>query len=57
MCSSDLADSVGKYVIEHQKVEGLANQEGYATDAISTVSINVYPFINGVEECLKQAAE
>ena len=51
------ADSVGKYVIEHQKVEGLANQEGYATDAISTVSINVYPFINGVEECLKQAAE
>ena len=51
------ADSVGKYVIEHQKVEGLANPEGYATDAISTVSINVYPFINGVEECLKQAAE
>ena len=51
------ADAVGRYVIEHQKVNGLANQDGYATDAVSTVSINVYPFINGVEECLKQAAE
>ena len=51
------ADAVGRYVIEHQKVSGLANQDGYATDAVSSVSINVYPFINGVEECLKQAAE
>lgn len=49
------ADAVGKYVIEHQKLDGLANQDGYATDAVSTVSINVNPFINGVEECLKQA--
>lgn len=49
------ADAVGKYVIEHQKTNGLADEDGYATDAISTVSINVYPFLNGVEECLKQA--
>lgn len=51
------ADAVGRYVIENQKVSGLANQDGYCMDAISTVSINVYPFINGVEECLNQAAK
>ena len=27
------ADAVGRYVIEHQKVSGLANQDGYATGA------------------------
>lgn len=51
------AHSVAGYVIEHQKVSGLANGEGYATDTIASVSINVYPFINGLEDCLKQAAE
>ncbi|MCC8025130.1 MAG: hypothetical protein LIP16_07490 [Clostridium sp.] len=51
------AHSVASYVIEHQKVSGLANAEGYATDTIASVSINVYPFINGVEDCLKQAAK
>lgn len=50
------ADSVANYVIEHQKVAGLANAEGYATDTIASVSINIYPFINGLEDCLKQAA-
>lgn len=51
------ADSVASYVIEHQKVSGLANAEGYTTDTIASVSINVFPFINGLEDCLKQAAQ
>lgn len=51
------ADAVSRHVIEHQSLKGLANEDGYVTDAVSSVSINVYPFINGVEECLRQASE
>lgn len=51
------ANSVASYVIEHQRVTGLANADGYATDTIASVSINVFPFINGLEDCLKQAAK
>ena len=35
--------------------KGLAGDDGYTTDAVASVSINVYPFMNGVEECLRQA--
>ena len=48
---------MANYVIEHQKVSGLANEQGYAMDTIASVSINIYPFVNGLEDCLKQAAE
>lgn len=49
------SDAVSRYLIEHQRLAGLAGEDGYTTDAVSSVSINVYPFINGVEECLNQA--
>ena len=45
------SDSVCRY----QRLAGLAGDDGYTTDAVASVSINVYPFINGVEECLRQA--
>lgn len=51
------ADTLGNYIVEHQKTDGLAKEDGYTTDAVASVSINVNAFINGVEECLKQAAE
>lgn len=54
---AEQANSVANYVIEHQKVSGLANEQGYAMDTIASVSINIYPFVNGLEDCLKQAAE
>lgn len=50
------SDAVSRYLIQHQRLEGLAGEDGYTTDAVSSVSINVYPFINGVNECLNQAA-
>ena len=49
------SDSVCRYLIEHQRLAGLADDDGYTTDAVASVSINVYPFMNGVEECLRQA--
>lgn len=49
------SDSVCRYLVEHQRLAGLAGDDGYTTDAVSSVSINVYPFMNGVEECLRQA--
>ena len=44
--------SVCRYLTEQQL---LAGDDGYPTDAVASVSINVYPFMNGVEECLHQA--
>ncbi|CCZ61008.1 FMN-binding protein [Hungatella hathewayi] len=49
------ADAVVKYVLENQSLDGLINEEGY-TDTVSSVSINLYGFVNGVKDCLKQAA-
>ncbi|MBS5284922.1 MAG: hypothetical protein KHY46_13860 [Clostridiales bacterium] len=51
------SDALSQYVIEHQNINSLANEQGYAMDTISSVSINVYPFINAFEECLKLAAK
>ena len=43
------------YVLENQSLDGLINEDGY-TDAIASVSINLYGFTGGVEDCLKQAS-
>ena len=50
------SEALAAYVIEHQTVSQLADENGYAKDAIASVSINVSGFINGINECLKQAA-
>ncbi len=49
------AEAVADYVLENQSVDGLINAEGY-TDAVSSVSINLYGFVNGVKDCLSQAS-
>ena len=46
------ADTLARYVIENQSVEGLSDSEGYATDAVSSVSINISGFINALKTCL-----
>lgn len=48
------ADTLAKYVLENQSVEGLSDSEGYATDAVSSVSINISGFINALKGCLSQ---
>ena len=52
----DQADALASYVLHHQTTGGLINEEGYAMDAVSSVSINAYPFVNGLSDCLDQAA-
>lgn len=49
------AERVADYVLENQSVEGLTGADGYATDAVSAVSINLSGFVNGVNDCLSQA--
>ena len=44
------------YVLDHQSLDGLINEDGY-TDTIASVSINLYGFTGGVEDCLKQASK
>ena len=48
--------ALASYVLHHQTTGGLINAEGYAMDAVSSVSINAYPFVNGLSDCLDQAA-
>ena len=50
------SEALAAYVIEHQSVSQLADAQGYAKDAIAYVSINVTGFVNGINECLRQAA-
>ena len=50
------ADAVVKYVLDNQSLDGLINEDGY-TDTIASVSINLYGFTGGVEDCLKQASK
>ena len=45
------SEALAAYVIEHQTVSQLADENGYAKDAIASVSINVSGFINGINEC------
>lgn len=49
------AEAAAGYVLENQGVEGLISADGYATDAVASVSINLNGFVNGVKDCLKQA--
>ena len=44
------------YVLTNQTLDGLIDENGY-TDAIASVSINLYGFVNGVNACLEQAAQ
>ena len=50
------AEAVVAYVLENQSLDGLINEDGY-TDTIASVSINLYGFTGGVEDCLKQASK
>ena len=50
------ADAVVKYVLENQSLDGLINEDGY-TDTVASVSINLYGFAGGVEDCLRQSSE
>ena len=50
------ADAVVKYVLENQSLDGLINEDGY-TDTVASVSINLYGFVGGVEDCLRQSSE
>lgn len=52
----DQADALASYVLHHQTANGLIGADGYAMDAVSSVSINAYPFVNGLSDCLEQAA-
>ena len=50
------ADAVVKYVLENQSLDGLINEDGY-TDTVASVSINLYGFVGGVEDCLRQSSK
>ena len=50
------AEAVVGHVLENQSLEGLVNEEGY-TDSVSSVSINLMGFVNGVKDCLNQAGK
>ncbi len=52
---AEQAEALAEYVTANQGVYGLADDEGY-TDAVAGVSINIAVFVNGVEDCMKQAA-
>ena len=41
---------------ENQSLDGLINEDGY-TDTVASVSINLYGFAGGVEDCLRQSSE
>ena len=47
------SQALGEYVVAHQSADGLS-QDGTA-DTVAGVTINILPFLNGLEECLKQA--
>lgn len=46
------ADSLAGYLIEYQTDEGLLDENGYAQDAISSVSIYAGGFLDTVKRCL-----
>ncbi|MFR5602207.1 MAG: FAD-binding protein [Lachnospiraceae bacterium] len=50
------AEAVAQYVVEHQSTDGLTDANGY-TDVVASVSVNLEAFVNGVEDCMKQAAK
>lgn len=52
---ADQADALQSYVIEHQGLNGLSTNEQGRTDVVSGVSINIAPFKELVNDCLRQA--
>ena len=48
-------DAVVKYVLDNQSLDNLIDADGY-TDTVASVSINLYGFVNGVKDCLRQAS-
>lgn len=53
---AEQADAASSYVISNQTTDGLIDESGY-TQAIASVSINLYGFYNGVNNCLAQASK
>ena len=53
---AEQSDAAASYVLTNQTLDGLIDENGY-TDAIASVSINLYGFVNGVNACLEQAAQ
>ena len=53
---AEQSDAAAAYVLANQTLDGLIDENGY-TDAIASVSINLYGFVNGVAACLEQAAQ
>ncbi len=53
---SEQSDAAAAYVMTNQSLDGLIDENGY-TDAVASVSINLYGFVNGVNACLEQAAQ
>lgn len=52
---TEQADALAGYMLEHQSEEGLLNADGYATDAVASVSIYAGGYLNAVKECLLRA--
>ena len=52
----DQAEAAASYVVSNQSLDGLIDENGY-TQAIASVSINLYGFYNAVNECLAQASK
>ena len=53
---AEQADAAASYVISNQTIDGLIDESGY-TQAIASVSINLYGFYNAVNDCLAQASK
>ena len=53
---AEQSDAVSSYVITNQTLDGLIDESGY-TQAVASVSINLYGFYNGVNGCIAQATK
>lgn len=53
---AEQSDAVSSYVLANQTLDGLIDESGY-TQAVASVSINLYGFVNAVNACLEQAAQ
>lgn len=51
------ADDLAQYVIENQSEHGLLNPDGYASDAVSSVSIYSGGFLGSLKQCLYEAVQ
>lgn len=53
---SEQSDAASSYVVTNQTLDGLIDENGY-TQAVASVSINLYGFYNGVNDCIAQASQ